>query len=153
MRLEELRRSMHAYATRFDAGRISAQDAAKVVDDAMAIENMAASVKALAAARVAETNLWKRDGDRSAAHQLARTTGTSVHQANETLQAGRRLQDLPGTAEAARRGELSPQQVAVIPTPPAPIRRRNPRCWTGRALPATESCATSAPAPKPTAPI
>ena len=32
----------------------------------------------------------------------------------ETLQAARRLQDLPATGEAARRGELSAQQVAVI---------------------------------------
>src|SRR6266508_662446 len=82
--------------------------------DADAIKNMAATVEALAAARVAETALWKRAGERSAAHQLARTTGTSIGQARETLQAARRLQDLPATAEAARRGELSVAQVAVI---------------------------------------
>jgi Domain of unknown function (DUF222) len=114
MRLSELRNAMSEYATRFDPARVSAHDAARVVEDAAAIKNMAATVEALAAARVAATELWKRDGDRSAAHQLARTTGTTIGQARETLQAARRLEDLPATEAAARRGELSAQQVAAI---------------------------------------
>ena len=114
MRLSELRSAMSEYATRFDPARIPAHDAACVVEDAAAIKNMAATVEALAAARVAETALWKRDGDRSAAHQLARTTGTSVNQAKDALDAARRLRELPATEAAARRGELSAQQVAVI---------------------------------------
>jgi Domain of unknown function (DUF222) len=107
MRLSELRCAMSAYATRFDAARVSAHDAARVVEDAAAIKNMAATVEALAAARVAETELWKREGDRSAAHQLARTTGTSVAQAKDALDAARRLLELPATEAAARRGELN----------------------------------------------
>jgi Domain of unknown function (DUF222) len=114
MRLSELRSAMSDYATRFDPARVSAHDAARVLDDAAAIEKMAATVKSLAAARVADTELWKRDGDRSAAHQLARTTGTSIGQAKESLEAARRLHELPATEAAARRGELSAQQVAVI---------------------------------------
>jgi Domain of unknown function (DUF222) len=114
MTLTELRRAMSEYATRFDPARVVACDASRIVNDAAAIEKMAATVKSLAAGRVAETEIWKRDGDRSAAHQLARTTGTSVVQAKETLVAARRLQDLPTAAAAARRGELSTQQVAVI---------------------------------------
>ncbi len=105
---------MSEYSARFDTALVSATDAARVVEDASAIEKMAATVKSFAAARVAETDLWKRDGDRSAAHQLARTTGTTVGQAKEALESARRLQDLPATADAARRGELSAQQVAVI---------------------------------------
>ena len=105
---------MSEYAARFDPARVSANDAAGVVDDAAAIKNIAATVEALAAARVADTELWKRDGDRSPAHQLARTTGTSVTQAKEALETARRLQHLPATEAAARRGELSSQQVAVI---------------------------------------
>jgi hypothetical protein len=114
MRLPELRSAMSEYATQFDPARVTARDTARVVEDAAAIEKMAATVKSLAAARVAETELWKRDGDRSAAHQLARTTGTSVTQAREVLSSARLLQDLPETEAAARRGELSAQQVAVI---------------------------------------
>lgn len=114
MKLPELRSAMTEYARRFDPGRVFARDAAGVVEDAAAIKNIAATVEALAAARVAETEIWKRDGDRSAAHQLARATGTTVGQAREALQAARRLQELPATAEAARRGELSAPQVAMI---------------------------------------
>jgi Domain of unknown function (DUF222) len=114
MRLSELCSGMSEYAIGFDAERVSAADAARIVEDAAAIKNMAATVEAVAAARVADTQVWKRDGDRSAAHQLARTTGTTVGQAKEILQAARRLKDLPATAAAARRGELSAQQVAAI---------------------------------------
>jgi hypothetical protein len=114
MTLSELRNAMSVYATRFDPGIVAVVDAARVVEDAAAIEKMAAAVKSLAAARVAETELWKRDGDRSPAHQLARTTGTSVGAARDALEAARRLQDLPATEAAARRGDLSAQQVAVI---------------------------------------
>jgi Domain of unknown function (DUF222) len=112
--LSELRRAMHSYATRFDADVISARDAALVVEDATAIENMAASVKALAAARVAETELWKKNGDRSAAHHLARTTGVSVGRAHETLTTARRLRQLPATSAEALSGTLSAPQTALI---------------------------------------
>jgi hypothetical protein len=114
MRLSEIRRVMSRQAERFDAALLAPRDAAQVVDDAAAIEKMAATVKALAAARVADTEVWREGGDRSAAHQLARTTGTSVAQAQETLAAARRLEDQPEVADAARRGELSAQQVAII---------------------------------------
>jgi len=114
MRLSEVRSAMSAYAARFDAARVAASDAARVVDDAAAIKNMAATVEALAAARVAETTLWKRDGDLSAAHHLARTTGTPVGQARDALEFARRLPRLPVVEGAARRGDLSAHQLAVI---------------------------------------
>jgi hypothetical protein len=114
MKLSELRSAMSNYATRFDPARVSVHDAVNVVEDAAAIEKMAATVKSLAAARVADTEIWRRDGDRSAAHQLARTTGTSIGAARDAIESARRLQDLPATEAAARRGELSAQQVAVI---------------------------------------
>ena len=95
--LVELREAMSGYATRFDAALLSASLAERVVETATAIEHMAAAVKSLAAARVAETEAWKRDGDRSPAHQLARKTGTSVGQANDAIATGRRLSDLPAT--------------------------------------------------------
>lgn len=105
---------MGEYAARFDARRLGADDAARAVKDAAAIEKMAAAVKSLAAARVAETNVWKREGDRSAAHHLARLTGTPVGPARDALECARRLRELPAVEAAARRGELSAHQVAVI---------------------------------------
>jgi hypothetical protein len=114
MKLSQLRSVMSACAARFDPAVVSASEAQRVRDDAAAIEKMAATVKSLAAARVAETSRWKRSGERSAAHELARATGTSVAQAKGTLETGRRLTDLPATASAARRGELSSKQAAMI---------------------------------------
>ena len=77
------------------------------VTRAAAIENMAATVKALAASWVADTGGWRKQGDRSPAHHLARTTGTSVGQAVEVIETARRLETLPEVAAEARRGRLS----------------------------------------------
>jgi hypothetical protein len=85
-----------------------------VVEQASAIERMAATVKVLAAVRVAGTEAWASAGDRSAAHQLARTTGVSVSEAQATLQTGARLAEQPAVADAARAGKLSTAQTAVI---------------------------------------
>ncbi|HZP27804.1 MAG TPA: DUF222 domain-containing protein, partial [Acidimicrobiia bacterium] len=66
------------------------------------------------AARAADTEVWAGGGDRSAAEALARRAGTSVSQAKQVLETGRKLRQCPDTAAAARRGQLSPQQAAAI---------------------------------------
>jgi hypothetical protein len=65
-------------------------------------------------AREAETGIWREAGARSAAEALARRTGVPVRDAQATIDTGRRLQQLPATADAAMRGDLSPQQTAAI---------------------------------------
>src|SRR5688572_11519278 len=100
MRLGQLRSAMQAYARDFDADLLSPSDAARVVEQASAIEHMAATVKSLAAVRIAEAGAWAKSGDRSAAHQLARTTGVSVSEAQQTLAAGARLAAQPAVAAA-----------------------------------------------------
>lgn len=105
---------MRGYATAFDPTLVTAREAARVVEGAAAIEKMAAAVKARAAARAAETGIWREGGDRNPAHELARRTGTSVGQARQTIETGRKLQGLPATAEAAQRGELSLEQAALV---------------------------------------
>src|SRR5437764_7852698 len=95
--LSELRAGMEHFATAFDAALVSAGRAAAIVGDAAAIEKMAAALKALAAARVADTELWRREGERSAAHHLARRTGTTVGQASDAIETARRPKRLPAT--------------------------------------------------------
>ncbi len=124
--MREIRASVGAYAAGFDAALVTAADAQRIVADTVAAENMLATIKAMAARRVAETELWRKEGDASAAHQLARTSGTSVGKAREALEtAGRlgglpaletagRLGGLPALEAAARRGEVSPAQAAPI---------------------------------------
>ncbi len=113
-RLSELRQAMGVYAAGFDPALISACDAGLVVEHASAIEKMAATVKALAAARGAQTSLWRSGGDSSAAKALARRTGTSVGAAAAAIKTAKRLKRQPKTAAAARQGELSPEQASVI---------------------------------------
>ena len=105
---------MEAVAARFDAARVDARTAAEIREDATAMKNIAAAIEAQAAARVAETDLWRESGDRSPAEAMARGTGTTVTDAKKKLATGRKLRELPATAEAAARGELSPEQVDAI---------------------------------------
>jgi hypothetical protein len=105
---------MGIYAADFDAALFSVPDCERVVEEATALEHMAATVKALAAARLSDTEAWRGDGDRSPAHRLARKSGTSVKEAAQALETGKALGALPATAAAARRGQLSPAQAATI---------------------------------------
>src|SRR5438552_15610612 len=111
--LWELREALQAYASSFDARLLTGAAAALAMKEAAAIEAVAANLKALAAARVDDTGAWQGQGDRSAAHHLARTTGTSVTAATEALSTARRLEALPELAGAARRGELSVRQCSI----------------------------------------
>src|SRR3954470_19008390 len=99
--LRAVREAMAEYAANFDAGAVAVVDLRKLVEDAAAVEKMAAAVKAAAAVCYADTEIWRRDGDRSAAHQLARLTGAGVGAAIDTLETARRLEDLPVVASAA----------------------------------------------------
>ena len=117
------------------------------------IERTGRTVKSLAAAKVAESAVWRGDGDRSPEDWLARTTGTTRAEAAKELQCGRDLQLVPEVAKAATAGELSVKQTeaiagaaAVDPACRGPAPRRAPRAR------ACESCRTSAgpPAPTPT---
>src|SRR4051812_17115642 len=83
--LREMREAMAEYAAGFDADSVPIVELRKLVEDAAAIEKMAAAVKTLAAAPYVETETWRRDGDRSAAHHLARITGVGVGAAIDTL--------------------------------------------------------------------
>lgn len=114
MALATVRAALAEMARTFDAAALPAESCQQVVADAVAIEKLAGTIKALAAARVAETDLWRRGGDRSPAHELARRSGTSVRDAREAIETGQRIGDVPALDAAARRGELSTAQVSAI---------------------------------------
>jgi hypothetical protein len=112
--MKGIRTTVGRYAGSFDPDVLSASDARAVLDDAIATENMAATIKSLAAKRVADTEAWRRDGHRSAAHQLARRSGTSVSKARQALDTAERLAKLPELEAGVRSGEISPAQAAPI---------------------------------------
>ncbi|MGI8686928.1 MAG: DUF222 domain-containing protein, partial [Acidimicrobiales bacterium] len=112
--MREIREAVGAYAAGFDPALVTAADAQRIVEDAVAAENMLATLKAMAARRVSETDQWRKEGDASAAHQLARKSGTSLGTARAALEMAGRLGGLPALEAAARRGEVSPAQAAPI---------------------------------------
>ena len=154
-RLGQLREAVTRYSSSFDASLLSCEDAAVAVADAAAIEAMAATLKGLAAARAAAGRVWESAGDRSAAHHLARTTGTSVSQAAEVIETARRLEGLPVAAAAARSGELSAQQAAEVAAAaaldPAAEARLVETARTGSLAELRDECARTRAAARPDA--
>jgi hypothetical protein len=110
----ELRTSLHEVVAGLEPATLRADDALALLADFDHIEKMAAAAKLLVSRRIAETDAWKSKGDRSAAHFLARSTGTSIGQAVTTLETARRLDRLPATEAALRSGELSSTQANEI---------------------------------------
>ena len=112
--IREVRKSIAAYAAGFDAALVTCADAKSIVAEAVAAENMLATIKAMAARRAAECGSWRTEGDRSAAHELARVSGSTVGKAKEALETAERLGGLPAVEAAARSGELSPTKAALV---------------------------------------
>jgi hypothetical protein len=78
------------------------------------IERVAATGKAMTAKRVADSGSWRADGDRSAAHWMARSTGVPVGEAVGVLETAERVANLPGVDEAMRAGKLSQAQAREV---------------------------------------
>jgi hypothetical protein len=113
-RVEALRDELHGVVARLEPVRIDALDAKWLVEAFAEMERLCAAGKTLAAGRVAGTKVWADCGDRSAAHWLARTSGTSLTAAVGALETARRLDDLPATDAAFRAGRLSTAQAEHV---------------------------------------
>ncbi|HEV3352321.1 MAG TPA: hypothetical protein VG076_05330 [Acidimicrobiales bacterium] len=113
-KLRELERSLASVAVDFDPALLSAGQAEGVMERAARMEHICATLKALAAARVAETELWRMGGDKTPAHMLGWRTGEAVSKAQQQLDNATRLAKHPKTDAAARKGKLSPDQQAAI---------------------------------------
>src|SRR3954466_9869329 len=98
----------------FDAVLLDGDGASEVLADAAAMINTLSSIKVRAALRLEQTQMFRRDGHPSAAHQLAHATGSSVGKAKSELEAGKRLEALPATAQALSEGTLSADQAAAV---------------------------------------
>src|SRR5438874_3696886 len=90
-----------------DPALVHPTDALRIVEAANVIEQRAAAIKTLYAARAADAGQWASQGHRSPEEWLAKKTGTSYGQAAGTLNASEKLADLPRLEGAVRNGELS----------------------------------------------
>jgi hypothetical protein len=114
MRLQDVEAALREIVVGLEPEALAADAAAGLVDTFATIEKLAGAGKALAARRVADSNLWRVTGERSAAHWLARRAGASVGAAMATLETASRLGELPGVDRALRAGELSSVQANEI---------------------------------------
>ncbi len=94
--------------------RMAGEDAARLLEVVIRTKRVCSAAEAALAARVDETNAWRSEGHRSAAHWLAAKEGASVGAAIDTLSTGRSLAECPRTAQAFRAGELSEAQAREI---------------------------------------
>ena len=114
MRLQEMEAALREFVAALEPETLAADAAVGLVDAFATIEKLAGAGKALAARRVAESNVWRGAGERSAAHWLARRSGTSIGNAMATLETAARLPELPAVDRAVRAGELSAVQANEI---------------------------------------
>jgi hypothetical protein len=112
--VRKLRAELGALVAEFDPRLVDAHTARELVEEFGAIERMATATRTLAAGRVATTRVWADEGDRSAAHWLARTTGSTVGDAVAALETARRLDACEATQAAFRAGALSVAQAGAI---------------------------------------
>ena len=91
----------------FDPAVVSARECLGLVEVFRDMEHSASAGLALAARRVAQTDLWSNNGDRSAAHWLARTTGMAVGDAVRMLETAEVAEKAPATLDALRNGKMS----------------------------------------------
>lgn len=102
------------YVSQLEPAQVTTERAAELVGVFAEIEHVAVGAKLTLVARAAEGTTWVRAGHRSAASWLADVTGTGMSEAMSALETADRLTQLPKTAEAVRRGELSAGQAREI---------------------------------------
>ena len=103
-RLRSAAATLERVVERLEPGTLDVAGAKKLVDLFTRCERLSVAGRGMAARRVQEAVVWKRDEHRSAAHWLASTTGVSVGAAARSLETARELEALPATAAAFRAG-------------------------------------------------
>jgi hypothetical protein len=98
----------------FDPACIEPHEAKRMVEECAEIERFVGAIKTLAIGCVAGTRIWGQQGDRSAAHYVARVSGTSLGEAIATIDTAARLPELSETEAALRTGKLSRVQANEV---------------------------------------
>ena len=114
MKVSELRSEMAELAEGLDARLLTVPDAKAALDDMTAIRNIASTLVGSLGRRVAKGAEWERAGFASEEQWLASVTGSSPGTAKDALETARRLEEQDDVADAANRGELSPEQANAI---------------------------------------
>ncbi len=113
-RLLEVELALAEVTEEFSAEGLLASEAVRGLEVASRLLNLATTVRGLLAKAVRDTGAWDKGMDRSAGHFVGRLTGTSIREADDVLETAAALEALPETEAAARRGELSGDQMAAV---------------------------------------
>ena len=105
---------VRALVSGLDREHLSERDAAALVELFAELERLGAAGRSLAAKRVANSNLWQRQGYRSAADWLAAKIGTDTGCAVAALKTVGDLEDMPALREAFTSGVLSEAQAQHV---------------------------------------
>jgi hypothetical protein len=108
-RLTELAREIGDLVSRIRREGVNPVEGGSLLTELGRIENSCASARVFLSGLIAESQLWERNGERSAAHWVARTTQTTVSKAADTLETAKRAWRIcPGRRRPFRR-EWSPR--------------------------------------------
>jgi hypothetical protein len=113
-RVRHIRKELEEELRKSDTDVLDPDYAAELLAEFTAITNLGEAGKALVSRRVANTGAWQKEGDRTAAHFIAKRTGDTVSSTITAIETAERLRDLSATEEAFRAGELSPVKAAAI---------------------------------------
>jgi hypothetical protein len=97
-----------------DPAEWSASEAEAVLAASVKLANIANHAAAVAARRVGATNAFRRTGDRTEAHYLARVGGVGLGAAKTALEVTTATDMLAATGDALAGGQLSMRQAAAI---------------------------------------
>jgi hypothetical protein len=98
----------------FDPDRIPNDDVGELVELFSELERLAIAGRTLIARRVERSNVWCNQGFNTPARWMAAKAQTTLASAIATFNTGRKLTELPATADALRAGTLSRIQAAEI---------------------------------------
>src|SRR4051794_38166854 len=112
--LAAVRDRLRAMVGGLRADELSAHEAKQLVECFGEVERLAVAGRTLAVKRVAESSVWRGEGDRSPDRWMARATGSTLGEAAGVLAAAKAVDRLPATEEALRAGKLSAAQAREI---------------------------------------
>ncbi len=112
--LTTARSELDAISLEFDASLLAGNEALRVVDELGAIRRVVDGMLAKTAKRVADTNAHAAQGDRNAATAVARSLGVGAGEVRGAMDTAAKLEQLPATEAAVRRGKLSSLEARMI---------------------------------------
>jgi Domain of unknown function (DUF222) len=107
MRLEKLARE-------FEPERLTGKEAVELVEQLGVIHRLVDGMLAKAGQRIGDTRAFSEVGDRDAASLCGRLLGSGVRDARRAIETARKLDGLPATGAAVRKGSLSSRQTQMI---------------------------------------